>query len=135
MKYLFDSSAIFRAIKERKISLLAGNETLELARYELGNILWKNCLLQARISMEEAQSLMTAIRHALNAMEIHQIASEEEEILETAARYQITFYDAAYAQLAHSRTLILVTEDQRLAGKIAPHIKTLSLDRIDSAET
>ncbi|MEM2148079.1 MAG: hypothetical protein QXJ94_05695 [Candidatus Bathyarchaeia archaeon] len=42
MKYLFDSSAIFKAIKENKINLLIGNYTLELARYELGNILWKN---------------------------------------------------------------------------------------------
>jgi hypothetical protein len=46
MKYLFDSSAIFRAIKENKIDLLTGNYTLELARYELGNIVWKDYFLQ-----------------------------------------------------------------------------------------
>ena len=32
MKYLFDSSAIFRAVKENKIDLLIGNYTLELAQ-------------------------------------------------------------------------------------------------------
>ena len=36
MKYLFDSSAIFRAIKENRIDLLIGNYTLEMARFELG---------------------------------------------------------------------------------------------------
>ncbi|RLI96776.1 MAG: toxin VapC, partial [Candidatus Aenigmatarchaeota archaeon] len=41
MSYLFDTSAIFRAIKEGKIEILAGNYTIELARYELGNAIWK----------------------------------------------------------------------------------------------
>jgi hypothetical protein len=50
MKPLFDSSAIFRAIKENKIEFLAGNYTLELARYELGNIIWKDCVLHVKIS-------------------------------------------------------------------------------------
>ena len=45
MKSLFDSSAIFRAVKENKIEFLAGNYTLELARYELGNIIWKDMRL------------------------------------------------------------------------------------------
>jgi hypothetical protein len=38
MKYLFDSSAIFRVIKENKVEILVGNCTLDLARYEFGNI-------------------------------------------------------------------------------------------------
>ena len=86
MKYLFDSSAIIRAIKENKIDLLTGNDTLEIARYELGNIVWKDYLLQSKISKEEARALMNAIKHALNAMEVHQIAPKEEEILETSGR-------------------------------------------------
>jgi hypothetical protein len=42
MKYLFNSSAIFTAIKENKIEFLIGNCTLELASYELGNIYGKS---------------------------------------------------------------------------------------------
>jgi hypothetical protein len=53
MKYLFDYSAIIRAIKENKIELLNGNYTLELARYELGNIIWKGYVLQAKLSKQE----------------------------------------------------------------------------------
>jgi hypothetical protein len=55
MRYLFDSSAIFRAIKENKVDLLTGNYTLELARYELGNIVWKDYFLQEKISKEETK--------------------------------------------------------------------------------
>ena len=130
MKYLFDSSAIFRAIKENRVDLLAGNVTLEIARYELGNIVWKDYLLLARISKEQARSLMAAIKGALSAMEVFQIASREEEILETAEQFQITFYDSAYVYFADSQTLTLVTEDQRLTKKISPDIKTLTLDKI-----
>ncbi|MGA2385499.1 MAG: type II toxin-antitoxin system VapC family toxin [Candidatus Bathyarchaeia archaeon] len=130
MRYLFDSSAIIRAIKENNIDLLTGNGTLEIARYELGNIVWKDYLLQAKISKEEARSLMNAIKHALNAMEIHQIVPKEEEILETSGQFGITFYDASYTYFAKSKASILVTEDLRLTKKIAPNIKTLTLDEI-----
>jgi hypothetical protein len=34
MSYIFDSSAIFKAIKENAIEFLAGNLTLNLMRYE-----------------------------------------------------------------------------------------------------
>ena len=50
MKYIFDSSAIYNAIKQNKIENLAGNYTQELARYELGNSIWKDHFLQAKIS-------------------------------------------------------------------------------------
>ena len=57
MKYLFDSSSIFRAIKEGKIEFLNGNYTLELARYELGNILRKDYSLQAKVSGQEFKNV------------------------------------------------------------------------------
>ena len=56
MKSLFDSSAIFRAVKENKVEFLAGNYTLELARYELENIIWKDCVLLAKVSEQEAKN-------------------------------------------------------------------------------
>lgn len=129
MKYLFDSSAIFRAIKENKVELLVGSATLELARYELGNIVWKDCILRQINSGEEATSLMSIVRRTLNAMTVHQITSEE-HVLETAMRFQITFYDASYVCFAGMQSLLLVTEDQRLTKKIALSVKTLALDKI-----
>jgi predicted nucleic acid-binding protein len=128
MKYIFDSSAIFRAIKENKIEILAENYTVELARYELGNILWKDCGLQAKISEEEAKKLAKAIRQTLNLMDVTKVQGHEEEILETAVHFKITFYDAAYAYLAKARDLKLITEDSRLIKKVMSEINASTLD-------
>ena len=117
MKYLFDASAIFRAIKENKIDPLTGNYTAEIARYELGNIVWKTYFLQAKISKEEAEMMIKAIKQTLSIMEVQQIASNEEAIFETSDQFKITFYDASYTYLAKANELQLVTEDLRLIQK------------------
>ncbi len=131
MKYLFDASAIFRAIKENKIGLLTENCTVELARYELGNIVWKDYFLHAKISKEEAAMVIKAIKNTLTIMEALQIASNEEAILETSAQFKITFYDASYAYLAKAKELQLITEDLRLIKKITPTIKASRLNEIE----
>jgi len=128
MKYLFDSSAILKAIQENKINLLIGNHTLELARYELGNILWKNYHLQAKTTTQELQALTKIIKQTLNLMEITQINCTEQEILETATKLQITFYEAAYAHHAKNKQLTLVTEDKQLQKKITQQVKTSNLN-------
>ena len=130
MKYLFDASAIFRAVKENKIEVLTGNYTLELARYELGNIIWKDTILQVKISEQDSKMMAKAIKHTLSLMEILGIAGSEEEILETAIQHKITFYDASYAYFAKAKELRLITEDLRLIKKITPTINTSTLDDI-----
>jgi predicted nucleic acid-binding protein len=117
MKYLFDSSAIFTAIKQNKVEVLAGNCTLDLARYELGNIIWKDYALQARISEQDSKSLVRVVKHTLAVMEVLSVAGAEEEILDTAAQLKTTFYDAAYVYFAKAKGLKLVTEDMRLINK------------------
>jgi predicted nucleic acid-binding protein len=124
MKALFDSSAIFRVVKENKIEFLAGNYTLEQARYELGNIIWKDCVLHAKISEQEAKMIEKTINHILNLMDLIEIAGSEEEILDTAIKLKITFYDASYAYFAKAKDLKLITENARLIKKITP-TKTL----------
>jgi predicted nucleic acid-binding protein len=131
MKYLFDASAIFRAIKENRIGLLTGNYTLEIARYELGNIVWKDYFLQAKISKEEAEMVIKTIKHTLTLMEALQIACNEEAILGTSEQLKITFYDASYAYFAKTKELRLITEDLRLIKKITPTIKALMLNEIE----
>jgi predicted nucleic acid-binding protein len=118
MKYLFDSSAIFRAVKEDRIELLNGTCTLELARYELGNIMWKDYGLQAKISAQESKMLMKALKRTLDMMDVLGVAGNEEEILETALQLTITFYDASYVYFAKAKELQLITEDSRLIRKI-----------------
>ncbi len=130
MKYLFDSSAIFRAIKENKIEVLTENCTVELARYELGNIIWKESFLQGKISKEESKMIAGAVKHALRVMEVLQIVNKEEQILETAADLNITFYDASYVYFAKERELRLITEDLRLKKKIPSTINVSTLNEI-----
>ncbi len=130
MKYLFDSSAIFRAIKENKIEALSGNFTLELASYEQGNILWKEHTLHATLSKHEAKALAKTINHTLTIMDTIETAGHEEEILENAINQKITYYDASYAYLAKTKQLTLITEDIRLTKKITPTTNTSTLDSI-----
>ncbi len=130
MKYLFDSSAIFRAVKENKIEFLAGNYTVELARYELGNIIWKDCVLLAKVSEQEAKMMEKTINHTIDLMDLIEIAGSEEEILDTAIKLKITFYDASYAYFAKAKDLRLITEDARLIKKITPTTNASTLDSI-----
>jgi predicted nucleic acid-binding protein len=130
MKFLFDSSAIFRAIKENKVDLLIGNYTLELARYELGNIVWKDCFLQDKLSKEEAHAILKTIRHAMSLIEMMPIEGNEDEILELAIQLKITFYDASYVYLARLKELHLITEDVRLIKKAVPTVIVSSLNDI-----
>ncbi len=130
MSYIFDSSTIFKAIKENKIDYLIGNHTLDRPRYELGNILWKIFALQAKTSDQEIKTLAKIARQTLSLMEIIQINCNEEEILETATKLKITFYDASYIHHAKAKEHILTTEDLQLLKKITPYIKASKLNDI-----
>lgn len=130
MKPLFDSSSIFRAIKENRVELLSGNCTIGLARFELGNIVWKGCALKAKVPEDEARMMAKAIGHALGIMEVMETAGYEEGILDTAIKLKITFYDASYAYIAKAKGLRLITEDARLIKKIAPAIDASTLDGV-----
>lgn len=132
MKYLFDSSAIFKAIKENKIEILVGNYTLELARYELGNTLWKSFRYEEKITNMQIKSILKIVKRVLGLMEVLQISCDEEEIFETANKLKVTFYDASYVHYAKSKSLTLITEDKHLIKKVEPQINTLTLDNIPS---
>ena len=132
MKYIFDASSIFTAIREKKVRSLNGNFSLEIARYELGNIIWKDHILLQTISKEEAQRAIKTIKHTLSLMDILQIAEDEDAIFETAAELRITFYDASYVHAAKAKDLGLITEDQNLIKKVTPKIRALTLNEFAS---
>jgi len=132
MKYIFDASSIFTAIREKKVRSLNGNFSLEIARYELGNIVWKDHILLQTISKEEAQRAIKTIKHTLSLMDILQIAEDEDAIFETAAELRITFYDASYVHAAKAKDLGLITEDQNLIKKVTPKIRALTLNEFAS---
>lgn len=127
MSYIFDSSTIFKAIKENAVEVLANNSTLDLTRYELGNILWKEHTLRKRINREELEKLVRLIKNVLNLMETLTINGYEEETLSIADNLKITFYDASYIYHAKNKRTPLITEDNELTEKAKPQVKTLKL--------
>jgi len=130
MSYIFDSSAIFRAVRENLVELLSGSYTLELARYELGNALWKEYALHGRIDIGELKKLAILVKDALGLLNLLAVECREEEVLALAGKLRLTFYDAAYVYFARENKLSLVTEDVNLLNKIKPTVKTLTLSAL-----
>ncbi len=130
MSYLFDSSAIFKAITNNAIKVLSKNYTIELARYELCNILWKERILYGRVNSNEVKKLMEIVKSVLSLMKIFSIECHEEEVITTAEKLQLTFYDASYVFYAKKMDLTLITENEKIINKAKPYIKALKLDNI-----
>ena len=127
---LFDANAIFRLIREcpeKAVNMLIEGTTISLAYYELGNALWREAHLLKRISIEEAEKSLSLMYAMLVRMQIVEVDGEQGiEILQTAHKCNLTFYDSAYLVEA-KKSKILVTDDNKLA-KAAEilGIKTLS---------
>ncbi|WP_149564987.1 type II toxin-antitoxin system VapC family toxin [Sulfuracidifex tepidarius] len=112
MSYVFDSSSIYTVLERKKVGILGGNYTTFLAKFELGNIIWKGVYLHKRISKTDGLKLSSFITRLLNTMNMEDINCEEVE--EIAIDYGISFYDASYVWLARRLALPLVTEDIKL---------------------
>jgi predicted nucleic acid-binding protein len=130
VSYIFDSSAIFKAIRENLVENLAGNYTLELARYELGNALWKEHTVRGKIDADELRRLAMLVKSTLNILTMLEVGCREEEILTLAGKLRLTFYDASYTYLAQEKKLPLITEDRSLLNKARRVIEALTLDAI-----
>lgn len=120
--YVFDSSAIaviLRRLKGRAVDIIRGRATLDLARYELGNVIWKEYTIKRTITLEEATDKVESLAKILDAMEIDSIESEEDfkGVMELASRLKLTFYDASYLHVAKRMKSKLVTEDIELYEK------------------
>ncbi len=55
MSVIVDSSSIFRALITRKRVKIAGESTLELAKYELGNAILKEHRIFKTLTLDEAE--------------------------------------------------------------------------------
>ena len=129
MSYILDSSAIFKVIKEGDVETLLSNHTLELARYELGNTIWKQHILH-KLSNDELKRLVRLIKEVLSLMEVSGIDCHEEEILSIAEELKLTFYDASYVFHAISMGASLVTEDEQLINNAKTRVRALRLQEI-----
>jgi predicted nucleic acid-binding protein len=129
---LFDASSIFTLVRELRGEApekLAEGSTLSLVYYELGNALWRECLLLKRISREEAEKSLRAIFGIVQAMDVILLEDADEggAVLNRACEQRITYYDSAYVAEALKSKRILVTDDKKLA-KAAENqsVKTLT---------
>jgi predicted nucleic acid-binding protein len=116
---LFDSNIIYTLIREfpqgAREKLVEGT-TIYLAYYELGNALWRECLLLKRISIDEAVKSLDLMYSILEHMQVASLNNEKgSEVLQTANKFNLTFYDAAYLVEAKKSGKTLVTDDNKLA--------------------
>ena len=132
--YLLDSSAIAVLLKRlggSAVKYLTGTYTLDLAYYELGNVLWKECTLMNLIDGKEAVNKVKYIAKLLKTMKIESIKSEKdlEGTIALAVKLKLTFYDASYLYIAKKKNLILVTEDHELREKSSKeNIEAITVD-------
>ncbi len=121
---IFDSSAIVNCIQLGKARKLIGQYTIELAKFEIGNYVWKrgNSLTQ-----EECLKVLRSILKLIESMNILQV--DFDETLMIVLKENVTFYDASYLQAAIQNKLELVTDDLKLREVASKYVKSLrSLD-------
>ena len=89
---LLDASAIFNLFQSGRFSVLIAGATIPLARYEIGNILWKNYKIRNRISRKEANDSGKVLFELVDSME--QIVPFAGSTLEFSMEEGLTFYDS-----------------------------------------
>lgn len=131
MRYLFDSSSIYKIASEADTSkkLLYGY-TCSLVRYELGNILITETRVRKTMTEIEQKRLLPLMMSSLNLVRFIALNGEEGRILEIAIKYGLSFYDASYVYAAKKASAVLVTEDGKLAKKVGDYIKTVRAEEV-----
>ena len=109
---LLDASAIFNLFQCRKYNALVAGATIPPAKYEIGNILWKNHKIRNRISKKEAMESGTVLFELIESME--QIVPSPASALSLSLEEGLTFYDSSYLVSAIESGYELVTDDVKL---------------------
>ncbi|MEM2794652.1 MAG: type II toxin-antitoxin system VapC family toxin, partial [Thermofilaceae archaeon] len=94
-------------------------------KYEIGNALWKEAVLQRRISVEEALEVMLLVDRILEAMKIVDFIGSD-QALKLAYKLQMTFYDASYLVASAENDSVLVTDDAKLRRKVQENISAVT---------
>lgn len=116
---LLDANSIMLLTRARGIPE-SDEETVvastDIATYELGNAVWKDLHLFKKLTLEEAELLLTVFHKALLRIRIEpQLdVSERLEVLRNADLQGISYYDSCYLTSAIKLEATLVTEDKSL---------------------
>lgn len=130
MKYLFDSSSVYVAVKAEKAQLLILNGTCDLARYEICNILITETHLRKTMTETEQRILLDLMTRSLKFMIPLDAGGHEQEVVDIAVKYGLSFYDAVYVYLAKENDAILVTEDGKMAKKVGTYVKVTNVSEL-----
>ncbi len=131
MSFIFDSSSIFEALLRKELRLLSGNYTINLAKYELGSLVWKRGAIIGDIALERQVKLLGLAMGAIKLMQIADMEGHEESILNLANELKMPFYDSSYVYAARILGLPLVTEDKELRKKAIGKIETLGIRQLE----
>jgi len=119
---LFDSSAIFNLSLQGKYDTLVAGATIPLARYEIGNVLWKNYKIRKRISKKEAIESGNVLFELIDSME--QVEPPLPSAMRIALEEGITFYDSSYIAAAVESGYDLITDDMKLREAAGSKVRT-----------
>ena len=109
---LLDASAIFNLFQSGEYSVLIAGATIPLARYEIGNILWKNNKIRNRISKREAIESGSVLFELIDSME--QVVPSPDSVLRLSLEEGLTFYDSSYLISAIESGYDFITDDVKL---------------------
>ena len=113
---LVDASTIFEALRSLNLKPLENAYTLDLARYEVGNVIYKQGCILHTLNWEESRELMLQANKLISILTVVDVSGSEVEVLELAKQVRATFYDASYLYTAKRMNLTLLTEDMRMAA-------------------
>ncbi len=111
---MLDTSALYPLVTELREKLLDYSDVLavlDLAFYEMGNVLWKE---YRRGKIRDLAAVAEFFEEVLMTLQIMRVPTNLAEILKLAVNHGLTFYDASYIYVAQHYGLKLVTEDKDL---------------------
>lgn len=125
---VFDTSSLYTALKKNGIGFLLNAYTLTLAKYEFGNVIWKEVKFAKSITAKEAEKVLNFMSKIFEKMKI--IEPDHKYVLKMSTEFNLNYYDASYLQAAYKLQLPLITEDKKLKNAANKHIKVCSFDEI-----
>ena len=125
---IFDASSIFLAIKTNQPLILKNSYSVILARYELGNVIWKETALSRIYSIEEGIQLIKVFDRILEEMKL--LHPPLDQVYKIAIKYKMSYYDASYLFVALDLKAPLITEDKKIRKKAEAMLRIYSLSEI-----
>lgn len=120
---------LVRELRGKALDLFSDGSTINLAYYEVGNAIWRECFLLKRIVPTEAAKLLKSIFMAIKAMDVTALEDGElgEVALRTAGKLNVTYCNSTYLTEAKRLNRTLVTDDAKLAKAAeSAGVKTLT---------